>query len=255
VASEHREPPPPSSSLDALWLRDVGDVTSWVTAAPAGPVKAVPVVTSPVVSVPDLPPTRPPDTRAAPERDAPTPPPTLGRRRRGRRWLIEWAVVLVVAVGVAVGIRTFAVQTFYIPSASMQPTLMIGDRILVDKLSYHLHGVHRGDIVVFGKPPGEDAGPEVKDLVKRVIGLPGDTVSSVAGHVDINGKLLPEPWLVKGTVTTGIQEQTIPPGKYWVMGDNRSDSQDSRFFGPIPKSLIVGRVVMKIWPVTALHFY
>jgi signal peptidase I len=132
---------------------------------------------------------------------------------------------------------------------------MIGDRILVDKLSYHLHDVHRGDIVVFGKPPGEDAGPNVKDLVKRVIGLPGDTVSSVAGQVDINGTPLKEPWLVKGTVTTGIQEQKIPPGEYWVMGDNRSDSQDSRFFGPIPKSLIVGRVVMKIWPVSALHFY
>ena len=255
MASEHREPPPPSSSLDALWLRDVGDVTSWVTAAPSGPVTAAPVVTTPVVAGPDVPGPLPPRTQAAPEPPAPPPPPATRRRRRGSRWLIEWAVVLVVAIGVAVAIRTFAVQTFYIPSASMQPTLMIGDRILVDKLSYHLHGVHRGDIVVFGKPPGENAGPEVKDLVKRVIGLPGDTVSSAAGQVDINGTPLKEPWLVKGTVTTGIQKQKIPPGKYWVMGDNRSDSQDSRFFGPIPKSLIVGRVVLKIWPITALHFY
>jgi signal peptidase I len=164
-------------------------------------------------------------------------------------------VVLLVAIGVAVGIRTFVVQTFYIPSASMEPTLMVGDRILVDKVSYHLHAVHRGDIVVFATPPGEDAGPAVKDLVKRVIGLPGETISSAGGHVVINGKPLTEPWLVKGTVTVGITPQKIPPGELFVMGDNRSDSQDSRFFGPIHQSLVVGRVVMKIWPVTALHFY
>jgi signal peptidase I len=168
---------------------------------------------------------------------------------------VEWAVVLLVAVLVAVGIRTFVVQTFYIPSASMEPTLMIGDRILVDKVSYHLHAVHRGDIVVFSTPPGENAGPDVKDLVKRVIGLPGDTISSAGGVVVIDGKPLKEPWLVKGTVTTGITTQTIRSGEYFVMGDNRSDSQDSRFFGPIHRSLIVGRVVVKIWPVTAFHLY
>jgi signal peptidase I len=163
--------------------------------------------------------------------------------------------VLVVAVIVALGIRTFVVQTFFIPSASMEPTLMVGDRILVDKLSYHLHAVHRGDIVVFATPPGEDAGPDVKDLVKRVIGLPGETISSAGGQVVINGKPLTEPWLVPGTVTTGITTQTIPAGEYFVMGDNRSDSQDSRFFGPIHRNIIVGRVVIKIWPLTSLHIY
>ncbi len=101
--------------------------------------------------------------------------------------------MLIVAVLVAVGIRTFVVQTFFIPSASMEPTLMVGDRILVDKLSYHLHAVHRGDIVVFATPPGEDAGPNVKDLVKRVIGLPGETISSAGGQVVINGKPLRSP--------------------------------------------------------------
>jgi len=168
---------------------------------------------------------------------------------------VEWAVVLIVAVVVAIGIRTFVVQTFFIPSASMEPTLMIGDRILVDKISYHLHAVHRGDIVVFATPPGENAGPNVKDLVKRIIGLPGERISSSGGQVLIDGKPLSEPWLVPGTVTTGITPQKIPPGEYFVMGDNRSDSQDSRFFGPIHKSLIVGRVVVKIWPLTSFHFY
>jgi signal peptidase I len=163
--------------------------------------------------------------------------------------------VLVVAVIVALGIRTFVVQTFFIPSASMEPTLMVGDRILVDKLSYHLHAVHRGDIVVFATPPGEDAGPDVKDLVKRVIGLPGERISSASGQVVINGSPLTEPWLVPGTVTTGITTQTIPAGEYFVMGDNRSDSQDSRFFGPIHRNIIVGRVVIKIWPLTSFHIY
>jgi len=136
----------------------------------------------------------------------------------------------------------------------MEPTLLVGDRILVDKLSYHLHDVHRGDIVVFGKPPGEND-PDVSDLVKRVIGLPGETISSQGGRVDINGKPLNEPWLPRGTVTTGIETMTIPANEYFVMGDNRSDSQDSRFFGPIPRSLIVGRVVLRIWPLTSFHIF
>jgi len=166
---------------------------------------------------------------------------------------------------VAVCVRAFVVQTFYIPSASMEPTLMIGDRILVDKLSYHLHGVGRGDIVVFATPPREPATPGVKDLVKRVIGLPGDTISSPDGRVWIDGKPLAETWLPKGTVTTGITGQIpgcipvaggckIPAKYYFVMGDNRGDSQDSRFFGPIPRSLIVGHVVFRIWPLSRIGF-
>jgi signal peptidase I len=229
-----------------LWLREAGPVTPWAVAAPTAPVLAEPGASGPP----------PPVVNGAPApQPPPARPPATHRGRRRSRWLVEWAVVLLVAIGVAVGIRTFVVQTFYIPSASMEPTLMIGDRILVDKVSYHLHAVHRGDIVVFATPPGEDAGPAVKDLVKRVIGLPGETVSSANGHVVINGKPLIEPWLVKGTLTVGITSQKIPAGELFVMGDNRSDSQDSRFFGPIHQSLVVGRVVMKIWPVTALHFY
>jgi signal peptidase I len=210
---------------------------------------------APVVPAPDglfAGPPEPPT--AAPGRARPGGPDTNQPRRRSR-WLIEWALVLLIALGVAVGVRTFVVQTFYIPSASMEPTLMIGDRILVDKLSYHMHAVHRGDIVVFAKPPNEDAGPNVKDLVKRVIGLPGDRISSAGGRVWIDGKPLAEPWLPPGTVTTGIQPQTVPPNEFFVMGDNRSNSQDSRFFGPISRSLIVGRVVFRIWPLKSLHVF
>jgi signal peptidase I len=178
-----------------------------------------------------------------------------GSGPRPRRWILEWSVVLVVAVGLAVAVRAFVLQTYFIPSPSMEPTLLIGDRILVDKVSYHLHDVKRGDIVVFAKPPKEVADPSIKDLVKRVIGLPGDTVSSSGGRVYINGKPLHEPWLPPGTVTTGIATQRIPPNEYFVMGDNRADSQDSRFFGPIPRSLIVGRVILRIWPFSRIHAF
>lgn len=177
------------------------------------------------------------------------------RRSRRWRWVVEWGAVLLVALGVAVAVRAFVVQTFYIPSASMEPTLQIGDRILVDKLSYHLHAVGRGDIVVFARPPNEPPTPGVTDLVKRVIGLPGDTISSPDGRVWIDGKPLNEPWLPKGTVTTGIRPQKIPPNEYFVMGDNRGDSQDSRFFGPISRSLIVGRVFFRIWPISRIGFF
>ena len=115
------------------------------------------------------------------------------RTRRSSHWLREAVFVVVVAVLVAVLLRTFVVQTFYIPSGSMEPTLQIGDRILVDKLSYHLHGVQRGDIVVFSRPPAENCGgPEVNDLVKRVIGLPGDVLTLSGGYVYVDGKRLNE---------------------------------------------------------------
>jgi len=182
--------------------------------------------------------------------------------RRRWRWVVEWSIVLVVALAVALVVRAFVVQTFFIPSASMEPTLMIGDRILVDKLSYHLHAVHRGDMVVFGRPPGEQASENVQDLVKRVVGLPGETIwSSAAGQVFVQGPdtgnkvvMVPEP--VPGTqLGPAIHRFTLPKGDYYVLGDNRTNSDDSRYFGPIPRSLIVGRVVMRIWPVTQMKFF
>ena len=229
---------------------------TWVVTATNGagtPPTATAVLERPVVAPPAAAVEAPP----GPDIDTlPTEVPvSIPLRRPTGRWILEWALVILVAVGVAVVVRTYVVQTFYIPSASMEPTLMVGDRILVDKLSYHLHAVHRGDIVVFAKPPNEQAAPDVKDLVKRVIGLPGEHISSQGGQVYINGKPLKEPWLVPGTVTTGIEPQTIPPNEFFVMGDNRSDSQDSRFFGPISRSLIVGRVVVRIWPLSAFHIF
>ena len=153
-------------------------------------------------------------------------------------------------------IRAFLFQSFYIPSPSMAPALKPGDRVLVSKLSYRLHDVHRGDIVVFKRPPRVEAGPEVKDLVKRVIGLPGDTVEARDGQVIVNGKALKEPYVAKEAASTpvSISPQHIAAKHYWVMGDNRSVSEDSRYFGSISGSLIVGRVFFQVWPVSSLGF-
>ena len=153
-------------------------------------------------------------------------------------------------------IRAFLFQSFYIPSPSMAPALEPGDRVLVSKLSYRLHDIHRGDIVVFKRPPHLQAGPEVKDLVKRVIGLPGDTVEARNGQVIVNGTALKEPYVAKEAATTpvSISPQHIAAKHYWVMGDNRSVSEDSRYFGSISGSLIVGRVFFQVWPVSSLGF-
>jgi signal peptidase I len=207
--------------------------------------------------LPGLPPETGPEAESADASDGSgtTGTRALARRKRRRRALIEWALVLLVALGVAVLMRTYVVQTFFIPSGSMEPTLNIGDRILVDKLSYHLHAVHRGDIIVFARPPGETLEPGVNDLVKRVIGLPGETISAQNGQVYINGKPLKEPWLPKGVVTDDFGPVHVPQGDYFVMGDNRGFSSDSRVFGPISGKLIVGRVVMRIWPLSHITFF
>jgi signal peptidase I len=209
-----------------------------------------------------------PMTQAARPAGSPGPslPPSPARARgaeadRRWRWVVEWAVVLVIALAVALCVRAFVIQTFFIPSASMEPTLMIGDRILVDKLSYHLHAVHRGDIIVFNRPPGEPKSQNIQDLVKRVVGLPGETIWSSDGNVYVQGPdthnkvvLVPEP--VPGTALgLPIPRTVIPAGDYYVLGDNRTNSDDSRYFGFVPRSDIVGRVVMRIWPLSAIRFF
>jgi signal peptidase I len=182
------------------------------------------------------------------------------------RVILQATVVIVLAVVIAVVLRTFVVGTYLIPSGSMEPTLMINDRIMVDKLSYHMHGVHQGDIVVFSTPPAENCGgPPVSDLVKRVIGLPGDQISLANGRVYVNGKLLSEPWFSAGAeppTTPGPSQEpyalrhayTVPSGQVYVMGDNRTVSCDSRYWGPILESSIVGKVDLRFWPVSRIHF-
>ena len=177
--------------------------------------------------------------------DAPVEP------NRGVRNLVEWVAIVVGALAVALLVKTFLVQAFFIPSLSMYPTLDKGDRVLVNKLSYQLHDVHRGDLVVFDRPEGS---PEsgIKDLIKRVIGLPGETIESRDGVVFIDGRELDEPYLVDGMTTDNLPPQEVPDGHVFVMGDNRDDSADSRVFGPIDKDTIVGRAFIKVWPLPEL---
>jgi signal peptidase I len=186
-------------------------------------------------------------------------------KRKTRRAIIEWAILIGSALVIALVIKTFLFQAFYIPSESMKPTLNVGDRVLVNKLSYRVHDVNRGDIVVFETPPkAKDANGTIKDLVKRVVGLPGETVETHSGIVFVNGHQLEEPYLRNGVKTCALNSDpgtcgdvpasTVPSGDVFVMGDNRSASKDSRAFGAITESSIVGRVFVRIWPVNDLGF-
>jgi signal peptidase I len=190
-------------------------------------------------------------------------PPRHARHRADRRpdhvrSIVEWVAVIVGALVVALVVKTFLFQAFYIPSASMEPTLEKGDRVLVNKLSYDLHDVNRGDVVVF-ELPEDKIGPDgIKDLIKRVVGLPGDTIETRDGVVYVNDRRLDEPYLAEGTRTgdptngnnPAIDRQVVPDGTVFVMGDNRSNSHDSRYAdrGPIPIDSIVGRAFVLVWP-------
>ena len=137
----------------------------------------------------------------------------------------------------------------------MVPTLQVGDRIIVSKLSATFGDINRGDIIVFKHPPreacGGDTGPN-SDLVKRVIGMPGDQLTSRNNVIFINGKPLIEHWKHAATLGNDIGYVKVPKGQYFMMGDNRPSSCDSRLWGTLPKSLIVGKVVMRIWPLSSI---
>ena len=216
------------------------------------------------------------DAREATAARASTPPPKKAdirgatakpNRGRGPGW-VRFAVVVLLAVAVAFGLRTYVVAPYYIPSQSMEPTLhgctphCNNDHVLVDKLSYHLHSVHRGDVVVFNRPTTWSAVAD-KVLIKRVIGLPGDVLTLIGNTVYVNGQQLQEPYInpsCAGTTTLGAegthvtQTEKVPPGDLFVMGDNRCNSSDSRTFGPIPKSTIIGRAFAIIWPLGRIHY-
>ncbi len=182
----------------------------------------------------------------------------MGNGRRGDQFLkiqrptVRSSLLLFVFVAVvgilSLSIRAYAVQEYIVPSGSMIPTLQIGDRIVVNKLS---STIHRGDIVVFNRAPG-DNDPQYPVLVKRVIGLPGETISSVGDLILINGKPIAQPWLPKLTgvcyqAAANIRPTTIPAGQYFVMGDCRGFSDDSRYWGTVPAGNIIGKVSAVIW--------
>lgn len=163
------------------------------------------------------------------------------------RILVEWIIIIAIALVFAIGTRAYAVQTFSIPTPSMTPTLMPGDRVIVDKLSGQ---IHRGDIIVFHNVPADRGGPPI--LVKRVIGLPGEVISGNGSQVFINGKPLAQPWLptltgICADENRPITTMKIPADNYYVMGDCRGDSDDSRYWGTVPLSDVIGKVDAIVW--------
>lgn len=172
--------------------------------------------------------------------------------------MLRAAVFCLAVVVSVVVLRTFVIASYYIPSASMEPTLhgcqhCEPDLVVVDKLSYRFSSVSRSDVIVFNRPPL--APPEDAQLIKRVIGLPGETISGHGGRVYIGSKALVEPYVNPACGgTADFPAVRVPPGRYFVMGDNRCDSLDSRVFGPIPGSSIVGRSVAVSWPLKHLRW-
>ena len=182
-------------------------------------------------------------------------------RPAGRHWtgrLTRTLGFLLAVTVTVVVLRSFVVTSYYIPSASMEPTLhgcqnCQPDLVLVDKLSYRFSSVARSDVVVFDRPPL--APPEAAELIKRVIGLPGETISGRDGRVFVGDKALAEPYVNPACgAIADFAAVKVPAGKYFVMGDNRCDSLDSRVFGVIAGSSIVGRAVAVSWPVKHLRW-
>ena len=173
------------------------------------------------------------------------------RRSSPSRTVIEWIVLVGAALLVAFVVKTFLFQAFFIPSDSMVPTLIRGDRVLVNKLSYKAHDPNRFDIVVFLAPKGTET-DLIKDLVKRVVGLPGETIEGRDGHILINGTVITEPFLPEGVQSRTFGPVKVPPKSYFMLGDNRPFSKDSTYFGPIERKTFIGRVFVRIWPPSRL---
>lgn len=182
--------------------------------------------------------------------------PTPDRTKRMRRVAIEWTLIIVVAVLASFLVRTFVFQTFSIPSSSMNPTLWKGDRVVVNKLSVEFGTINIGDIVVFKAPPdvARDCGDPVTDLVKRVIGLPGDRLYSEGNTIYVNGKPLDQKWSVWPSMGVPIEPTTVPAGHYFMMGDWHANSCDSRTWGTVPRSDLIGKVFVRIWPLTSIKW-
>jgi signal peptidase I len=171
-------------------------------------------------------------------------PPSFGR------WLGQILVLVAIGAVIALGLRTFAVQFFDVPSSSMEPTLLIGDRIAVNMSAYRVEEPRRGDIVVF-----KSSTEASKDLVKRVVAVGGDTIDIQDGVVTVNGRRLTEPYVNKQYPDhyTAMGPVKVPAGTVYVMGDNRANSSDSRYIGPQPVPAVLGRVFAVVWPLSRIR--
>ena len=189
------------------------------------------------------------------------------RSESRRSFWRELPLLILVALVVAILIKTFLIQAFFIPSASMRETLVEGDRVMVNKLAYRFGEPARGDVIVFDSPLEEDGGGEnifsavvrhvaeslglsspESALIKRVVAVGGETISIAEGRVVVDGVAIDEPYLIDGVRMPDFGPELVPEGYVFVMGDNRPASQDSRRFGPIPVDDIIGRAFVRVWP-------
>ena len=181
------------------------------------------------------------------------------KQRTQMRAVWEWVFVVVIAIGAALLIRLFLFQQYYIDGPSMQSTLMPQDRVLVNKMSYKLHDIHRGDVIVFDRVTNE---VQHDDLIKRVLGLPKETVEIRSCIVYVDGVQVDEPYLNPEQTSqiepsarcgshTDMAPIVVPEHMVFVMGDNRVQSFDSRDFGPIDTDKVRGRAFVVIWPASA----
>ena len=175
----------------------------------------------------------------------------------------DWIFVIVVALGAAMLVRVFVLQQFYISGPSMETSLFQDDRVLVNKLSYRLHDVNRGDVIVFDRVTTSGGIVEHDDLIKRVIAVGGDSIQIKQCEVLVNGTPIEEPYLdlvVEGEDLNSrcrvvdMPSLTVPEDQLFVMGDNRAESFDSRSFGPIPDKLVIGRAFAVVWPLGSLRW-
>ncbi|MDA0298325.1 MAG: signal peptidase I [Actinobacteria bacterium] len=190
--------------------------------------------------------------------------PSASTNGQGLQLIREWVTVLVVALVIAITVRSLILQQFYISGPSMETTMFQDNRVLVNKLSYRLHDIYRGDVVVFDRVTVDGEVVQHDDLIKRVIGLSGETISIKDCQVFIDGKFLPEPYLNDYDLAQSsldercrvplMEETLIPENHLFVMGDNRPQSFDSRMFGSIEQNLVVGRAFVTIWPLAAARF-
>ena len=174
------------------------------------------------------------------------------------RVLRDWILVVVIALGAALLVRVYVLQQFYISGPSMESTLFENNRVLVNKLSYRLHDIRRSDVVVFDRITTSGGIIAHDDLIKRVIGIEGDTVEIKDCKVLVNAKEIQEPYLDESVLALpnavercrviDMKPITVPKDQLFVMGDNRPESYDSRSFGTIPKHLVVGRAFAIVWP-------
>jgi signal peptidase I len=185
--------------------------------------------------------------------------------------LVELVLIVAVALGLALGIQAFLVKPYRIPSESMVPTLTVGQRVLVNRIGTHFGDPSIGDVIVFHPPAGAEEGNQCGggeppadqvclqesktrssvNFIKRVVAGPGDRISIRGGHVVLNGKLQKEPFTEPCGGTEGCdlpKTVTVPAGHWFMMGDNRGSSDDSRFWGPVPKKWIIGQAFATYWP-------